>query len=792
VNIAPVLRAASGGLTRRLVPTVVVFVVLTASTAAALLGVTLLTNANELFYNAVATQHGADLAVTIDAARASPAQLAVTRRAVGVTQAAGPYPETSVTLAASGAGGMSIPGLTVVGRARRSGPLDDLTLNQGQWATLPGEIDLAIYQPLRVPLGSTVTVTSAPGQPELTVVGYAGSVVRDEDAWVTPREVAALHPRTAAGSVQMLYTFASAGTGGQISADLAAVRRALPAGAVTGSVSWLPSAGQTSAEQSVNTSFVVAFALIGLALAVLIVATVVSGAVLAGYHRIGVLKSIGFTPAQVAACYLAQLGVPTVAGGAAGAALGNYWVLPELNNSAGAFHVAHQTVPLWINLTVPLGMCLLAGLAALAPALRAGRRSATALAPAHLPIPSSPSPRAGHGYGAHRLASRLALAGPLARPVSIGLAAPFSRPARSAATLAAITFGLAAVVLAVGLDGSLAKVNGSAADGAGQVQIDPAGRQAAFTASQQRAIIATLRAEPGTRRYLAEADLDPFPGARRTVSVPGVGVVPVTAYDGPAGWLGWPLVSGRWYHGADEVDADSAFLSQSGLAVGDRVTLRLGGRAIRARIVGQVFDLAGTGLLTSWQTLGGAAAGLAAAQYDIGLQAGTSPARYAATLARALGRDVFVGLPRSGAPGFGLVNTSYIRLLTAAMAVLAGLGVLNSVLLVTRERVHDLGVFKAVGMTPRQTLAMVACWVVVPACGAALLALPGGMLIQDVTVRALAADIGLPLPSQFIHVYGAVQLLLLALAGLGIALAGALLPAGWAAAARTTAALRAE
>jgi putative ABC transport system permease protein len=37
-----------------------------------------------------------------------------------------------------------------------------------------------------------------------------------------------------------------------------------------------------------------------------------------------------------------------------------------------------------------------------------------------------------------------------------------------------------------------------------------------------------------------------------------------------------------------------------------------------------------------------------------------------------------------------------------------------------------------------------------------------------------------------------VQLLLLALAGLGIALAGALLPAGWAAAARTSAALRAE
>ena len=57
-----------------------------------------------------------------------------------------------------------------------------------------------------------------------------------------------------------------------------------------------------------------AFGIIGLVLAVLITASVVSAAVVAGYRRIGVLKSIGFTPAQVAATYLAQLGVPALAG----------------------------------------------------------------------------------------------------------------------------------------------------------------------------------------------------------------------------------------------------------------------------------------------------------------------------------------------------------------------------------------------------------------------------------------------------------------------------------------------
>ena len=54
----------------------------------------------------------------------------------------------------------------------------------------------------------------------------------------------------------------------------------------------------------------------------------------------------------------------------------------------------------------------------------------------------------------------------------------------------------------------------------------------------------------------------------------------------------------------------------------------------------------------------------------------------------------------------GLIGT-----LTLMLAMVAGLGVLNTIVLSTRERVHDLGVFKAVGMTPRQTIAMVVCWV---------------------------------------------------------------------------------
>jgi hypothetical protein len=74
-----VLRAALAGAVRRLVPTVVIFLVLGAGAAAALLRLTLVTNSNELILSAFAQSRGAQLAVTADSAKATPSQLAATR-----------------------------------------------------------------------------------------------------------------------------------------------------------------------------------------------------------------------------------------------------------------------------------------------------------------------------------------------------------------------------------------------------------------------------------------------------------------------------------------------------------------------------------------------------------------------------------------------------------------------------------------------------------------------------------------------------------------------------------------
>jgi putative ABC transport system permease protein len=830
VTAAPVLHAASAGAARRLVQSGVVLAVLAVSAAAATLGLTLLTSANEGFHASVAAAHGAELAVTINASKVTAAGLVSTRRLAGVTGAAGPYPQATITITAdrvSGApfrrgqapggpsaqppAGVSLPGgatsqqITVVGRPRPTGGLNPVSTGRaatgpaaggGGWPSRRGEIVLDQRYGIQAAPGSKLTVASAPGRPALTVTGDGDEAVPYDGGWVAPGEIPVLRASGAPAHEQMLYTFTSAASQAQIGADLAELKHALPAGAVASYRSWLPGLQLTSGEASVNTPFVIPFAILGLVLAALIVANVVSAAVIAAYRRIGVLKSIGFTPAQVTATYLAQIGLPALAGAAVGTVLGNWWAGPQLNFGVSA----GNAVPPWINITVPLGMLALTGLAALGPSLRAGRLSAVAAIAAGQAPPASPSLVIWRGYRTHRLAGRLALP----RPVTIGLAAPFSRPARSVVTLAALTFGLAGVVFAASLNASIHKINNSALSGLGQVQVQPADRLAAFTASQDTAIIAALRAQPGTSRSVAQATLfypppsgvppqwEILSGARPSIAVAGhVAGLVTNAYDGGSSWLGWNMLSGRWYRGPHEAVVSSQLLAEAGLHVGGSLALKVNGKPVTLRIAGEAFSPGRPTLFASWQALGGTAAGLAVASYDVDLGPGTSAGRYISALSRALGPGYDVRAP-AGASIAAFLKPALFQLLATLVTVLAALGVLNSVLMATRERVHDLGIYKAVGMTPRQTIAMVISSVVPPAVIAAALALPAGLVLQDLITRHQAANAGFALPGSFIHVLGAADLTLLAVAGLGIAAVGALGPATWAATAKTTTALRTE
>jgi putative ABC transport system permease protein len=240
MSAAPVLRAVPGGVTRRKAQTVVIGLVVLASTAAGTLAFGLLFDSSPPFERAFAARHGAEVTA---ASTASSAQLAATTRLAGVTAAAGPFPQTTVTATMDvppPPGQSATQQMTVVGRASPGGPVDDLTLISGHWATQPGQaVVLTDGHASRVGMGTQIIVTGVAGSPRLTVVGSATSITKTAQVWVAPAEIAALRAPGTPDLAQMLYRFSRAATTAEVNADVAALRAALPHGALTGAQSWL-------------------------------------------------------------------------------------------------------------------------------------------------------------------------------------------------------------------------------------------------------------------------------------------------------------------------------------------------------------------------------------------------------------------------------------------------------------------------------------------------------------------------------------------------------------------------
>ena len=777
--------ALRGGLAGRRVQALAIGLVLLASAAASTLAAGLLAASNAPFDHAFTAQHGADAALTVNTAKAPAADLAATARLSGVTAVAGPFAEATVTASAAipDTPGVVFQAFTLIGRSSPGGPVDDIVLTAGHWPTGTGQVvvsrDLAdTGSGASMSPGTVVTLTGLPGSPKLTVVGVGVSVTSTADGWVLPAQMTALGP--SAG--QVLYRFASAGSGAAVNAGVAAVTRALPAGSVAGAESWLAVRAQENQSILPWVPFLVTFGVIGLVMSVLIEVNVVSGAVGAGTRRIGVLKSVGFTPAQVVCVYVLQVAVPGIVGVAGGTVIANLLAGPVLSQTSQVFGVAPQSITLWVNVTVPLALLALAGIAALVPASRAGRLNATAV------IATGRAPRPSHSYAAHRLLGRARV---LPRPLTLGLAGPFARPGRTLVTLAAILFGAVAVTFGTGLGTSLNQVGTDMALSSIQhVQIGLAGQQQPSpgqpsAATAQADMAAVIRAQPGTLHYVTES------GDR--LGVTGMaGTAAVTAFGGDASWIGYALISGHWY-GSGEAVVNTSFLRATGKQIGDTFALTDDGRAVALTIAGEVFlpgnDPQVLTNLSSVTALG--PSGASPQMFYVGLRPGVNAQSYQ--------NAVFAKLPPgdyhqvdSGSGILLQVISGLVLILTLLLVVVAGLGVLNTVVLMTRERAHDLGVFKAVGMTPRQAITMVVTTVAATGLVAGLIAVPAGIALHNAILPVMGNGAQTAFPPGVYDVYNPAELVLLALTGLLIAVVGALAPAGWAAGTRTAAALRTE
>ncbi|MEV5657120.1 ABC transporter permease [Streptomyces sp. NPDC052291] len=214
------------------------------------------------------------------------------------------------------------------------------------------------------------------------------------------------------------------------------------------------------------------------------------------------------------------------------------------------------------------------------------------------------------------------------------------------------------------------------------------------------------------------------------------------------------------------------------------------------RIVGEVLDPRDDGMqvFTDVVTLEAAHPDLTDTSHHIEVAPGTDVHTYVDALNRAL--EPLGATARAGGLGAGgdMVATlnALSAILTLMLVAVAALGVLNGVLLDTRERVREIGIHKALGMTPRQTVAMVLTSVAVTGLAAGALGVPLGVALHRRVLPAMGESVGLRLPESVLAVYPSAELFPLVLGGLVIATLGALPPAGWAARARTATSLRTE
>ena len=780
--------ALLGGLAGKRVQVLVIGLVLLVSAAAGALAAGLIVASDAPFDHAFAAQHGADVAVTVNARRASAAELAATARLPGVTAVAGPFTQATVSASAAvpDTPGVVFQAFRLAGRSSPDGPVDDIVMTAGHWPNGPGQIVVSsdlddTGSGLNLGTGQVITLTSVPGEPRLTVVGVANSVTGTADGWVLPAQMSALRVPLAE---QVLYRLAGAGSGAAVNAGVATVRRALPAGTVLGAESWLTVRQQEAGNAAPWVPFLITFGLIGLVLSALITINVVSGAVSAGTRRIGVLKAVGFTPAQVVALYVLQVALPAAVGVVAGVVAANLLAPSVLGRTSEVFQVAPQSIPLWVDLAVPLAMLAVATTAALVPASGAGRLSATAA------IAIGRAPRPSRGYAAHRLLGR---ADVLPRALTLGLAGPFARPGRTFVTLAAIMVGALAVTFGVGLGTSLDRVGADLAlASTGHVQVGVAGQQVLQlppgtppVATQEADLAAAIRVQPGTLHYVTES--------QDRLAVAGLpGTASVTAFGGDASWIGYALISGHWY-GAGGAVVNAYFLQSSGKRVGDTFTFTGDGRSVTLTITGEVFQPGSAAVVMTSQSSVAALEppGTAQQMYYVGLRPGVTASDYENALFGRLGTGTWSSMPSAGS-GPIQVLSGLVVLLSLLLAVVAGFGVLNTVVMMTRERVHDLGVFKAIGMTPRQVITMVVTTVAATGLIAGLIAVPAGIAVHHFILPIMGDGVQTGFPPGIYNVYRPAEVVLLALAGLVIAVAGALAPASWAARTGTALALRAE
>lgn len=771
-----VLVKAVGDLRRRRLQAAVIFLTTLLAVGTGTIALTLMGQTHDPYQTAFSAQKGAHLQVAFDPRKTDRAALARTPSAIGAVASGGPYDATFLQVATGG----HKYGITLLGRDDPGGSIEQLRITGGHWPASDSEIALtrSFADLNHISIGDSLKVVSVRSEPILTVsalvvdIDEGSADLSGQHAWVRSTAIASVTAPDS-GFLWMTYRFSPDPGTAQLKVYVDRLRDSLPSGSITGSANYLLIRDVFNITNQVVTSVLLAFSAFALAATAAIVANLVTGIVISAYREIGIMKAVGFTPGQVVGVFELQIVLPAFAASLIGVPAGTVLSQPLLANSSQALGLAYQPSfsPL-IDVSALFGALAIVALAALLPALRAGLLKPVVV------IANATAPRGGTGRWLRALGSRLRLP----RPVVLGIGEAFSRPLRAALTLLAIFIGVATVLVAIGLPRSFLQINNSETF-AGHADV-LVWRSPAISDTD---VAALIDAQPETARVVAQAG--------ENISVPGIAdPVSTKVYRGDSSSLGYIVISGRWFSSPGEVVAPRSFLRDAHLAVGDTFVGTLHGQSLPLHVVGEVYDISNLGhdLMTDWSTMTVVAPDEAAFTYFVKVRPGASVSAYVKTLAAAQPDLIDVSAINTDLIAPVKIIDGVLLVIAFVIALIAVGGVFNTVLLNTRERVRDTATLKALGMSPRQVMTMVASAAGVLALVGGVFALPAGTWLNMVLLDAISKAAGNDSPAATSSAISGWELIAVAAAGVGVAVVAALIPGRWAARTNVIEVLHAE
>jgi putative ABC transport system permease protein len=130
--------------------------------------------------------------------------------------------------------------------------------------------------------------------------------------------------------------------------------------------------------------------------------------------------------------------------------------------------------------------------------------------------------------------------------------------------------------------------------------------------------------------------------------------------------------------------------------------------------------------------------------------------------------------------------------IAAIIALIAIGGIFNTLLLNTRERLRDTATLKAIGMSPRQVIAMVSASAGFLALVGGLVAVPAGLGLNHLLLDLISNSAGNDTPPATYNLLASWELVAIPLAGVVVAVVAAVIPGRWAARTRIVEVLHAE